>query len=62
MRRNLVDSTVKNAKPKPDGKPCNYTDGGGMYLHVKPTGKFWRYNYRIGGNAGSAAQMRWFYV
>jgi len=49
MRRNLVDSTVKNAKPKPDGKPCNYTDGGGMYLHVKPTGKFWRYNYRIGG-------------
>jgi hypothetical protein len=49
MKRNLTDSFVKTAACKPDGKPRNYTDGGGMYLHVKTTGKFWRYNYRIEG-------------
>lgn len=49
MRRKLTDSLVKNAKHKADGKPLNYSDGGGMYLHVKPTGKYWRYNYRIDG-------------
>ncbi len=40
MRRKLTDSLVKNAKHKADGKPLNYSDGGGMYLHVKPT-VFW---------------------
>lgn len=48
-KRLLTDSKTKAAKPKKDGKPQNLTDGGGMYLHVKPSGKFWRYNYRIDG-------------
>ncbi|MBJ6609831.1 MAG: DUF4143 domain-containing protein [Candidatus Thiothrix moscowensis] len=46
-KRLLTDTKVKAAKPKPDGKPLNLTDGGGMYLHIKPSGKFWRYNYRV---------------
>lgn len=48
-KRLLTDTKVKAAKPKPDGKPLNLTDGGGMYLHIKPSGKFWRYNYRTNG-------------
>lgn len=55
MRRKLMDSLVKNAKPKPDGNPQNYADGGGMYLHVKPMGKYWRYNYRINGKMKTLA-------
>jgi integrase len=48
-KRLLTDTKVKAAKPKRDGKPLNLTDGGGMYLHIKPSGKFWRYNYRVDG-------------
>lgn len=46
-KRKLTDSLVRVAKPYKDGKPRNYSDGGGMYLHVITTGKFWRYNYRF---------------
>ncbi len=49
MQRKLTDSKVKTATPKADGRPQNLTDGGGMYLHTKPTGKYWRYNYRLDG-------------
>ncbi len=49
MKRKLTDSFVKTAQPNPDGTPKNYTDGGGMYLQVKTTGKYWRYNYRADG-------------
>ena len=44
----LTDSFVK--KVKTDlvlGE--KYSDGGGLYLHVKPTGKYWRMNYRFDG-------------
>lgn len=47
ITRKLTDTKVKAAKPKKDGKPLNLTDGGGLYLHVKPsgksTGKYWRF-------------------
>ncbi len=43
----LTNTAVKNAKPKPDGKPVKLFDGGGLYLHVKPTGKVWRYAFKF---------------
>ncbi|MDQ5769554.1 tyrosine-type recombinase/integrase [Thiothrix subterranea] len=50
-KRKLTDSLVKVTKPHKDGKPRNYSDGGGLYLHVttngKTTGRVWRYNYRL---------------
>lgn len=44
----LTDANVRNAKPGPS--PKKLTDGGGLYLEVRPTGaKLWRYRYRIAG-------------
>ena len=41
----LTDTFVKQVKPiKPNGD--KYADGGGMYLLVKATGKYWRMDYR----------------
>lgn len=42
----LTDTAVRQAKPDED----RYLfDGGGMYLQVMPTGKWWRLKYRFGG-------------
>lgn len=41
---NLKDSHVKAAKY--EGKPQKLRDGNGLYLHVLPSGKYWRYDYR----------------
>ena len=41
----LTATAVKQAKPKT--KPYKLADGGGLYLHVKPNGKYWRYKYRF---------------
>ena len=49
MLKKLTDSKIKNVTAKADGRPLNLSDGGGLYLHVKPTGKYWRYNYRMAG-------------
>lgn len=41
----LTDTFVKQVKPiKPNGD--KYADGGGMYLLVTATGKYWRMDYR----------------
>ena len=42
----LGDTFVRQVKPT--GKPAgdSYADGGGMYLLVKPSGKYWRMDYR----------------
>lgn len=45
MKLRLTDTAVKNAKPKPDGKPAKHTDGGGLYLWVSQSAKVWRYDY-----------------
>jgi integrase len=45
MQYRLTDTTVKKAQPKPDGKADKLTDGGGLYLWVTRTGKYWRYDY-----------------
>ena len=49
MQRKLTETKLKHAKSKADGSPQNISDGGGLYLHVKTTGKYWRYNFRING-------------
>jgi hypothetical protein len=36
------DRQVKPSKPRGD----KHADGGGMYLLVKPPGKYWRMDYR----------------
>ncbi|MBT3522738.1 MAG: integrase arm-type DNA-binding domain-containing protein, partial [Gammaproteobacteria bacterium] len=38
---------MKQAKPK--AKPYKLADGGGLYLHMKTAGKYWRYKYRFAG-------------
>lgn len=44
----LTDAKIRNTKS--DDKPIRLTDGGGLYLEVRPTGaKLWRYRYRIAG-------------
>jgi integrase len=40
----LTDAACRQAKVKE--KPYKLTDGGGLYLLVKPTGKYWRWDYR----------------
>lgn len=42
----LTDTKIRNTKP--GAKPIKLTDGGGLYLEIRPTGsKLWRYRYRI---------------
>jgi len=44
----LTDKAIGNSKP--GATPAKLTDGGGLYLEVRPTGaKLWRYRYRIAG-------------
>lgn len=51
----LSDTFVKNAKHS--GKPAGdkYSDGGGLYLHVTATGKYWRTAYRFHGKQKTLA-------
>lgn len=55
MQRKLNATAVRNAKPKPDGKPNKLTDGGGLYLLINKAGKYWRYNYRYQGKQKTLA-------
>lgn len=42
----LTDARIRSTKP--EAKPVKLTDGGGLYLEVRPSGKkLWRYRYRI---------------
>ncbi len=44
----LIDPKIRNTQPKE--RPYKLSDGGGMYLLVKPNGgKYWRLKYRFGG-------------
>ena len=49
----LTALAVKQAKSK--DKNYSMVDGGGLYLLVKPQGKYWRYNYRFGGKQKTLA-------
>lgn len=44
----LTDAKIRNTKAA--DKPLKLTDGGGLYLEIRPTGtKLWRLRYRIDG-------------
>ncbi len=44
----LIDTRIRNAKPSE--KAYKPTDGGGLYIEIKPNGsKPWRLRYRIAG-------------
>ena len=49
----LSATGVKQAALK--DKAYKMTDGGGLYLLVKPAGKYWRFNYRFGGKRKTLA-------
>ena len=55
----LTSTAVKNAKPK-KSKQYRMTDGDGMYLLIKPTGKkYWRLDYRLHGKRKTYAIGRY---
>jgi hypothetical protein len=50
----LTDIRVRNAKPQ--AKAYKLSDGGGMYLLVKPDGgHYWRLDYRFAGKRRTLA-------
>jgi len=49
----LAAITIKQAKSK--DKPYSLVDGGGLYILIKPQGKYWRYNYRFEGKQKTLA-------
>jgi len=49
----LVAIAIKQAKT--DDKPYSLVDGGGLYILIKPQGKYWRYNYRFEGKQKTLA-------
>ena len=50
----LTDTAIR--KTKPATRPLKLTDGGGMYLLLKPDGaRYWRMNYRHGGKQKTLA-------
>jgi hypothetical protein len=50
----LTDIRVRNARPQ--AKTYKLSDGGGMYLLVKPDGgRYWRLDYRFAGKRRTLA-------
>lgn len=55
----LTDAKIRNTQP--GEKPINMTDGGGLYLEVRPTGaKLWRFRSRIAGKGNVLAVGEYF--
>ena len=51
----LTDTFVKNTKHTGKATGDKHADGGGMYLHIKEAGKYWRMSYRILGKQKTLA-------
>ena len=51
--QNLTATAIQHAKPL--NKPYKLWDGGGLYLLVKSTGKYWRFDYRFLGKRKTLA-------
>ena len=49
----LTDTALRQAKPK--DKHYKLSDSGGLYLLVKPNGKYWRMDYRYAGKRKTLA-------
>ena len=45
----LTKIFIKNAKHSGKAVGDKHSDGGGLYLHIKAQGKYWRMAYRIHG-------------
>lgn len=56
--KGLTANAVKHAKPRE--KPYKLSDRDGLYLLVKPSGiRYWRMNYRFGGQQQTLSFGRW---
>nr|WP_259456270.1 Arm DNA-binding domain-containing protein [Alicycliphilus denitrificans] len=52
----LTDTFIKALKPDPSASAgTKYSDGHGLYLHAKESGKYWRMAYRFGGKQKTLA-------
>ena len=51
----LTDTFVRQVKISVKPAGVKYSDGHGMYLHVKPAGKYWRYDYSFLGKRKTLA-------
>lgn len=51
----LTDTFVKQVKGSDKAAGDKYSDGAGMYLHVKKAGKYWRLDYRFAGKRKTLA-------
>jgi integrase len=51
----LTDAKVKAAKLKDGKKQMKLADSDGLYLLVKPAGKYWRFDYSYGGKRKTLA-------
>ncbi|TLS68648.1 DUF4102 domain-containing protein [Mariprofundus erugo] len=51
----LSDAKLKAATVPEGKKQIKLSDGGGLYLQVTPTAKYWRMNYRFGGKQKTLA-------
>ena len=51
----LTDTFIKNLKPTDKPTGTKHPDGGGMYLLVKQSGKYWRLDYRYLGKRKTLA-------
>ncbi|MEG1201702.1 MAG: Arm DNA-binding domain-containing protein [Comamonas sp.] len=51
----LSDTFVKQAKHSGKSAGDKHSDGGGLYLHIKSAGKYWRMAYRFGGKQKTLA-------
>ncbi len=51
----LNDTRVRQIKHEGAANGEKYADGGGMYLHVTATGKYWRMSYRFTGKQKTLA-------
>jgi hypothetical protein len=49
----LSATAIKQAQPR--DRNYSLVDGGGLYLLVKATGKYWRFNYRFLGKQKTLA-------
>jgi len=49
----LTDTACRNAKPK--AAAYKLSDGQGLYLLVKPAGRYWRFDYRFAGKRKTLA-------
>ena len=51
----LAEMKIRAAKVPNGKKQVKLTDGGGLYLLVKPAGKYWRFDYRFAGKRKTMA-------